>query len=142
MVRLHDEFLGIARDQLGSLIFELLGMGALGAGADDDLLRLLHVDMFQWCKLNRLPRPVGKTFSKETCGRKSTLMYPELSSSYKAASVKTVVLWMSKCLFLCSLPLVCKGYWLGEGEHSASLNAVQIFQTNRQSSKDLPLKHA
>jgi hypothetical protein len=92
-------------------------MGVLGDGPADHVLRGLHVDMQLWCKQNRLGKPVGKMFSKETFGRGNTTnAYPELNSSYKAASVKVVAIFLAH---RCSLEppgsmhfkLVCTNTW-------------------------------
>ena len=78
------------------------GAGVLGAGAIDDRLRSLHIDMLDWCVLNKYRKPVGKPFSCENLSRDKTRSYPELSSSYKAASVKLVAIYL--CTRACDLP--------------------------------------
>jgi hypothetical protein len=54
--RMHDEFLGIIRDQTASIIYEFLKLGVLGGGQQDYVLRCLHVDMQQWCTNNGIAK--------------------------------------------------------------------------------------
>ncbi len=114
---MHDEFLGIIRDQTASIIYEFLKLGVLGGGQQDYVLRCLHVDMQQWCTNNGIAKPVGKIFSKETFGRgKKKAAYVELNSSYKAASVKTVAIYLAhRCSLLTPVDthfkIVCTNAW-------------------------------
>jgi hypothetical protein len=114
---MHDEFLGIIRDQTASVIYEFLKLDVLGAGPPDYVLRCLHVDMQHWCTENGIAKPVGKLFSKETLGRgKTKNAYPELNSSFKAASVKTVAIYLAhRCSLLTPVDthfkIVCTNAW-------------------------------
>jgi hypothetical protein len=92
---MHNEFLGLCRDLVGAIVFELIRHGLMGNDPQDVLFRRLHVELRGWCKSLKLQRPVGKVFSVSSFGRETTPnAFPSLHSTYKAASTKTV------CCFL------------------------------------------
>jgi hypothetical protein len=94
---MHDEYLGFCRDLVASLLIDLLDTGRLGPGTHDALLEELFMDMCDWSKQQGYSMPRGTVFSLSTLGRgTSRKVYPELSSTFKAASVKTVCIYMAR----------------------------------------------
>ncbi len=93
---MHDDFLGFCRDLVGSMLIDLVLTGDLGVGDYDSLLESLYMDMCQWAKDSRVPQPRGSVFSMASLGRKTTSSYPELNTTFKAASVKSLCFFIAK----------------------------------------------
>ena len=74
-----------------------LDTGRLCIGDPDAALENMFMDMCAWAKSQGYKMPRGSVFSMSSLGRAtSKSVYPELSSTFKAASVKTVCLYMAK----------------------------------------------
>ena len=90
---MHNEYLGLCRDLCANLLWELDLCGNLvDAATLDERLRAEHVDMLKWCKDFGFKRHAGNVFSAASL--KLDSKYPELSSTYKAAAVKTLCIYL------------------------------------------------
>ena len=89
----HTLPLGTSKDSIASALLSLILLKLLGEGTPDEQLHRLHrVELPDWCKENSIRMPSGPTLSLRSLGRSdsSSLTFPELSSTWKAADVNTL----------------------------------------------------
>jgi hypothetical protein len=95
---LHVSPLGIERDSAGSILIDLLESDLLGpVGCDpDQALKRVWVQLRHWSTSKGMCAPTGTAFSLVSLGRgQSALVFPELSSSFKAMAVRTVSVFLA-----------------------------------------------
>ena len=97
---MHDLYLGVAATAIACGLVELLEFkcvaNADGAPFADarTTLRAMKADLVRWCKAEKRRCP-PTSFTMATLGRSSQTSFPELSSKFKAAHVKTMIPWMA-----------------------------------------------
>jgi hypothetical protein len=92
---MHTLFLGFARDIIGSCIAEFRDYDLLPAGDTlQDQLRQLWLDARAWAKSMKvaLAKPI---FTDANTGLDNPNNYPALGSAFKAATIKTLLYWVS-----------------------------------------------
>ena len=95
---------GFCSDVIANSIADVLFDGLLGYGLDDNMiLKILTAEFKKWCKDYRIPVSSFPRFSLRTIGLgNSKGDYPELSSKFKGAITKTLVMWLAhKMTTLC-----------------------------------------
>lgn len=96
---LHNEGIGFLRDLIPAVSCSWIGYGVFGHdGTFDEKAMRMQADMVNWCRGEGIRCPTGRVFSRTTFGQDKDApnsKYPELSSTYKAASIKTIAYYLA-----------------------------------------------
>lgn len=96
---MHNESLGFLRDIVPTVAYHWIGDGVYGVkGTFDQKALRMQCEMSKYCRAHKIQPPTGRVFSHTTFGRdpnQPNSKFPELSSTYKAASVKSIMYYLS-----------------------------------------------
>lgn len=95
-------------------------------------LRLLWLRFKGWCTENRYGSPSGPAFSRSSLNRDTRCSYPELSSHYKAAVVKLLVLWVSHQSMLTDRDPIRRLHAWSLAEWVMLLSEADVWLTSQQ----------